>query len=383
MLRLLGVKSDGTPRFSGDAPCPGETRGGEAAPGRGTSPGAGAPRPVSLGSSLLHNPSGVAWGVYKAITDGAVRSIECGWDAPTSDGTPDAYLAIRLNRRKLSIGSVEARRPSTVRGAVREFTPGASARLGLYAEECKAEYRYLGTLTVDREYSRDPADFRAAVDRFNTWFMRRQCSLCPSGQADVQSLLWWVEFQKRGAPHLHFFYTQVVPWQQAAAQWHAICLRYGLCLPDNSEFWRSATKFEKIRNGWRGVASYARKYATKSEQKEPDREVYDWQGRYWGVRGYKATEALVVSRSTSEYADHPSVYPSWVGLRELMEQAARDGNVYAAQWPDGGKGVTYYPRGGWSEHPELWSRICLLMPGMTEGLEPSSPVPPSSACSLT
>jgi hypothetical protein len=325
---------------------------------------------AALGSSLAHIssvPVPVPSGSYRGYGEPRVRCFEQEGQAATENGEPDKYLSLRMNRRKLSMGMSDCRAPNHKRGGVTAFSEGASARLGLYAEECKAVYPFMGTLTVDGEYSSDPEDFRAAKDRFLTWFMRRMRALCPPGGVDLQSILWWVEFQRRGAPHLHFFYTTRVPWQEAAHQWQLVCHRFGLAKADNHDFWRSATKFEKVRCGWRGIASYARKYARKQDQKVPLREVYDWRGRFWGVRGFKATESVKVTRTTDEHWRCPGVYPAWVELRELMEQAAKDGKVYRHKWPSPGTGVTYLPCGGWQKHPALFKRVNELVAAIADG----------------
>jgi len=307
----------------------------------------------SLGSSLVHSPS-ITPGRYFGAGTPRVRCFECGGEAATSNGEPDKYLSLRLNRRKLSMGTSDCRRPNHKRGVVKDFTEGASGRLGLYAEECKAVYPFMGTLTVDGEYSSDPKDFRAAIDRYLVWFMRQMKRACNPDQSDLQSILWWVEFQRRGAPHLHFFYTTRVPWQDASLQWQTICERFGLS--SRPDFWKSATKFEKVRCGWRGVASYARKYASKHEQKIPDRLVYDWQGRYWGVRGYRDTESIRVTRTTDEAWAYPELVPAWLNLQDLLDDAVKRKILRRCDWQQG-KGASYFPVGGWSRQSGLLRQI--------------------------
>jgi hypothetical protein len=322
---------------------------------------------AALGSSLVDISSRLLPGVYRGRGDPRVRCFEQGGEAATADGQPDKYLCSRINRRRFSMGVSDCRRPGHKRGVVTTFSEGASSRLGLYAEECKAVYPFMGTLTVDGEYSSDPKDFRDAKDRYLTWFMRKQKELCPPGEADQQSILWWVEFQKRGAPHLHFFYSTRVPWEEAAMKWQEICLRFGLATRD--DFWRSATKFEKVRYGWRGVASYARKYASKQEQKIPLREVYDWQGRFWGVRGFKETESVKVTRTTDEAFACPLMVPAWKDLEVLVESAVDAGKLRRFKWPSPGTGATYFPVGGWEKHPELYHAIESLMAAVAYGAQ--------------
>lgn len=101
-------------------------------------------------------------------------------------------------------------------------------------------------------------------------------------------LLWKLEFQRRGAPHFHFFLwgltleqaREFVPlaWAEVVGssdfelhyRWHAGELQNEHCV--------------QLVRSWRGVASYAGKYLGKlPEPQEATGEVLT--GRIWGFRG--------------------------------------------------------------------------------------------------
>lgn len=236
-----------------------------------------------------------------------------------------------------------------------------------FLEEADADYRYLGTLTVAGEFSEDSADFRSAVDRWLTWFQRAQEREAQAAGDDPtrESVFWWVEFQNRGAPHLHIFYTRRVPWEAAAKKWELQCKKFGLCDPDDDRFWRTSTKFEKLRHGWRSSVSYARKYAAKAEQKRPP-EGY-WNGRMWGVRGNRKRGSCHITRSYKPGG------PSVSGLVKNLDLYVKAGILRRIYW-EKGNGACYYLRGNmeWSDYPELLGIVHVFMCKMIVGTDADS-----------
>lgn len=110
---------------------------------------------------------------------------------------------------------------------------------------------------------------------------------------DRESILWWLEFQERGAPHVHFLYTTRVPWEAAASQW-------ARAVGDES-IERTATRYEKVKQT-AAMASYVGKYASKMEQKEVP-EAYRKVGRFWGIRGCRSVREAAMMAKTSESAE--------------------------------------------------------------------------------
>jgi hypothetical protein len=230
-----------------------------------------------------------------------------------------------------------------------------------FLRECEAEYRFFGTLTVGADWS-SAEDFRAAVDRWLVWFLRAQRSSA-GGDGSRASIFWFVEFQERGAPHLHIFYTHFVDWYPAADAWGRACLKYGFCSEAESQtFWKTSTKFETLRGGMGAAISYARKYAAKEAQKEAP-EGY-WKGRFWGVRGLRSRDSChVVATQGSAAVKHA------VKLEALLEQVAAEGLLRKFAWEEGA-GAVYSVRGGvWSDLGKIGAQIELLICRMVLALD--------------
>lgn len=249
------------------------------------------------------------------------------------------------SRWSVSMGQVlPGQAPSRSGAKVTGFSRSSGQRMRKYLSQAAAEYKYMGTLTVDREYEESAAQFKTAVDRFLVRFMLMQKNV--SKKPEKEAVFWFVEFQKRGAPHLHFFYTTRVPWQKAAKAWADICKRYGMARRDNDSFYKTSTRFEELRSGQRGAASYAMKYAAKTEQKKAPEW---WVGRWWGVRGNRETSAAYSKIRLKRMS--PMQAEKWEKSQKRAVGACYDlvalGFARVLPW-DHGNGVTFVlKRGMW------------------------------------
>lgn len=132
---------------------------------------------------------------------------------------------------------------------------------------------------------------------------------------------------------MHLLATHRIPWERWAPVWGALCERHGFGRAVDIE--RAGTEFRRLRAGWRGALAYARKYATKAEQKVAPP---GWRpGRYWGVRGDRSRGSFHVSG------------PAWggaggvvKGVEELLNREVIAGNVRRLRW-EYGRGAVYMP----------------------------------------
>ncbi len=105
-----------------------------------------------------------------------------------------------------------------------------------------------------------------------------------------ESIIWFLEFQARGAPHFHFLATGWIPKSFVAEAWADIT-------EGNA---RSCSRVEGLKHP-EAAGAYAAKYAAKNEQKAVPLEYKDV-GRFWGVAGLARTlarEGLPVCPSLS------------------------------------------------------------------------------------
>lgn len=269
-------------------------------------------------------------------------------------------LRARSGRNRISFGIVPptGNTASNVpRGTIGRFSARSRGRMCSYLSDTFAQYRYMGTLTVADDVL-DASEFKAAADRYFVWQLRYMRG--SAEEPDLQSIFWFLEFQRRGAPHLHLFYTEYVPWECAASVWSRRI--------DQPWAFATSTKFEKLREGRAGTIGYAIKYAAKSSQKALPEDV-DGYGRFWGVRGYRATMSadifLEIDSTNSE-----SVYEIVSAIREHVERGTEVGDVSFVPW-EYGDGLIAWRSGGdwdafgaesrWREGVEIqFSKLCAL-----------------------
>lgn len=246
-----------------------------------------------------------------------------------------------LTRTKLSLGLIKKPVPAR-RGVVSRCSEKSLSRLAAYCDETDVSYKYMGTLTVGSKYSENPDDFRRGVAQFLQYFLAAQKKHSECNGQD--SVCWFIEFQRRGAPHLHFFYTSRVPWALAAIKWANICHENGLCA-ESDEMERTGTRFERLRGGQTGMTRYARKYAAKRDQKIAPSW---WQGRFWGVRGAKTRGCR--HEASAELGSSQAVGLSGLGERMSRLELAvmRIPGVRRVAWKYG-SGAVYWAPDTWPD----------------------------------
>jgi hypothetical protein len=108
--------------------------------------------------------------------------------------------------------------------------------------------------------------------------------------------LWFLEFQSRGAPHVHIIIFDCKMTREiikSARSWVGRAWSKIVSNPNAHEADKHArvgTQVAKMKTGHFG---YASKYATKTEQKEVPEE-FKAVGRFWGVWNYKAVPPVVL-----------------------------------------------------------------------------------------
>jgi len=256
-------------------------------------------------------------------------------DAGSGLGAMSSYLRMDVSRGAVSIGWRDINGPVSapgVRGSVSGFSSNSRKRALRYLSSCAARYRYIGTLTIG-ENTRDGEKFKKQVDRYLVWKMRAMrgaAAVRLAGTSAEQAIFWWLEFQARGAPHLHYLYTTPVPWQEAAAAWSR-------CIGD-PELIKTGTKYEKLRKP-ESIASYVAKYATKWDQKIVPEE-YRKCGRFWGVRGWRAVRVATLAATSPKSSETLGN-----ALKTMFRAMESSGDVIVRAWPMG-KGATIYPARG-------------------------------------
>jgi len=197
------------------------------------------------------------------------------------DGKSYWFLTVTYRKRLLSVqrshhtNSDNPRRGGGARGIITEFSNGSRRRLMQYVNNCDARYRVFITLTYPQDFPVDGPTTKKHLADFCDWIMVNY----KRGNSD--SLLWVLEFQKRGAPHYHLLFTRFIDCIRVQAAWNACINSYSL----------ASTKIQALRGGTSQVAGYMGKYLRKNDQKQvPPR--FSKVGRFWGIRGLRSVETV-------------------------------------------------------------------------------------------
>jgi hypothetical protein len=155
------------------------------------------------------------------------------------------------------------------RSEVKVFSAKSRQRLAFVASNTDVDFTSMLTLTYPRAFPNDGKDVKRNLQAFLAALRRR----CPG-----VSFLWFLEFQRRGAPHVHIMirgarvYRDMQQW--VSKTW------YRIVDSGDERHLRAGTRLERVRSQ-DGARHYCVKYAYKMRQKRvpPD---YRNVGRFWG-----------------------------------------------------------------------------------------------------
>lgn len=162
----------------------------------------------------------------------------------------------------------------TVRGEITEFSLQSRRRLAFVACNTSVTFRTMITLTYPAEFPKDGRQVKKNLHAFLTW-LQRDTNKC--------SILWFLEFQARGAPHVHILTDYPIPLDpdgrrgfrfRVSATWYRVCGKL------DPKHLAAGTRTERIRKK-DGGPRYCCKYAAKMHQKTVPPE-YRNVGRFWG-----------------------------------------------------------------------------------------------------
>lgn len=199
--------------------------------------------------------------------------------------------------------------PRGVRGEIVNFSRAARARLAFIVSETDVEFKTFVTLTYPEKYTRDGKEVKRHLNRWLSMLRWRHKNV---------EYLWFLEFQKRGAPHVHIMLD--VGLNESDAE-HIIKKWCDYIAPNEWTWkkmfyvhWQKEPRaVEKIKKK-DGAKRYALKYALKTYQKVvPDdfRNV----GRFYGYS--KGVSAGVRVEDFAEVE-----IPEGMGIVEYLSRVA-------------------------------------------------------------
>jgi len=155
------------------------------------------------------------------------------------------------------------------RGDVSVFSWRSRKRLAFVASNTDVMFTSMLTLTYPRQFPNDGKDVKRNLDAFFTSLRRK---------VPAVSMLWFLEFQRRGAPHIHIMLRGVRVYK-AMQHWVSETW-YRICGTGDLRHLAAGTRLERVRNP-NGARNYCVKYAHKMKQKRVPPN-YRNVGRFWG-----------------------------------------------------------------------------------------------------
>ncbi len=149
--------------------------------------------------------------------------------------------------------------------AISMLSTAAKRRMIFTFRNCE-NLKVMLTLTYPREFPMDGRVVKRHWHNMRTWLVRQGIKGA-----------WFLEFQKRGAPHFHVFLNSRVEASQVSQRW------YEIVGSEDLNHLLAGTRIEMLREQ-HAACAYAAKYASKVEQKEPPEGFTDV-GRFWGTFG--------------------------------------------------------------------------------------------------
>lgn len=203
------------------------------------------------------------------------------------------------------------------RREITTFSKASRQRLAFVASNTAIDFTAMLTLTYPREYPNDGREVKRNLKAFLVELGRKAQGL---------EYLWFLEFQKRGAPHIHLL-VRGVRVHRSMQLWCSVTW-YRICGTGDARHLAAGTRLERIRKK-DGARHYAVKYAFKMKQKVvPER--YRNVGRFWGHSKSVKPTAKSVHRCTGD--DLVGALDA-VGWRWLKGDTIRYKVLYGASVP--------------------------------------------------
>lgn len=244
--------------------------------------------------------------VYPSITQGKASDFIsivladhcriCG-DTPVV-GVRRFLKDVIVKKQATALFQSHGRPPGSV---IREFSHQSRYKLLHVAKNCGVPFRSMVTATYPKEFPRDGRQVKNDLNRLNQWF--RDNFEQPRG-------IWFLEFQKRGAPHFHHLLdidldshghlaTKRRTREQTKNATYRTCPEmeqdlsrawYRIVSSGDEKHLRAGICWEVLEDS-DAAAKYAAKHAAKPRQKEVPDEYLNV-GRFWGVIGRVKAVAL-------------------------------------------------------------------------------------------
>jgi hypothetical protein len=209
-------------------------------------------------------------------------------------------VEIKINTGKIVTGK------SCFRGKVKGLSYKSVRKMRLLLEDTADLWQITVTLTYPGEFPLNGRKVKRDIDAMNHWFKRQ----------GVTDIFWTIEFQERGAPHVHCLLSSKVDKKKLSAAWYKIVGSGDL------KHLEAGTSTGEIKDRDR-LTTYVLGYHWKKDQKEVP-ENFQNVGRFWGC-----------TRRAKERATYTYRYDDFQSLSEALKPAVEYYQAKMEEWSQG------------------------------------------------
>ena len=196
------------------------------------------------------------------------------------------------------------------KGHIDRLTQRSRNRLKFIASNTSIDFDFITTLTYPRKFPSDGKLVKKHLDLIKKYMVAK----------GMGQHLWFLEFQKRGAPHVHILHEGAVCKEWLSKTW------YRVVGSGDERHLRAGTNSQKVRK-YRGGNRYAVKYSSKTYQKDVP-EDYQNVGRFWGCS--KGVNPKVMARATLREDDLLRALEGWSQFERLGEDSLTYSTLFGA-----------------------------------------------------
>lgn len=181
---------------------------------------------------------------------------------------------------KVFLGSQKRVREIPKRGEINSFSDRSRSRLLFTAFNSSVDWLAFSVLTYPSEFPYDGRKVKRHINLMCVW-------LCRKFDAKV---LWGIEFQERGAPHVNLLIDKFIPKGELGHKWYEIV---------GSGDWRhlaAGTRIEFCESSDQAAGYMAAAYSAKKSVQKTVPPGFEHVGRFWG-----ASRGLVVKVDEQVY----------------------------------------------------------------------------------
>jgi hypothetical protein len=157
-----------------------------------------------------------------------------------------------------------AKKESNSRGEINKFSYESEKRMRMMLEDTADIWSFMAGVTYPSEFPTDGKTVKKNIHALKEWLKRER----------VKDIAWCLEFQARGAPHVHLLLSSDVDKEKFSAAW------YKIVGSGDPLHLAAGTSIEPVRSKEK-ARTYFLSYARKREQKDVP-ENFTQVGRFWG-----------------------------------------------------------------------------------------------------